>query len=139
MNGNPLNLSSYEQWLHLLVAVQHPALALPVAAPIRAPAEPDLSVAQHTLVQHAAAATVAAASTPPNVTVLLLLLLILLLLLSLYVSGASPRYSGGTPLALTPKASVAPLAAPVLMADREGIAVKLMHAFPWNPTAQVRV
>jgi hypothetical protein len=47
----------------------------------------------------------------------------------------SPRYST-TPLALTPKASM-PLAAPVLMADKEAIAVKLMHAFPWNATAQV--
>jgi hypothetical protein len=52
------------------------------------------------------------------------------------VAGASPRYSG-TPSALTPKASLAPLAAPVLMADKEAIACKLMHAFPWNPTAQV--
>jgi hypothetical protein len=33
---------------------------------------------------------------------------------------------------------MAPLAAPVLMADKEAIACKLMHAFPWNPTAQVR-
>jgi hypothetical protein len=49
----------------------------------------------------------------------------------------SPRYSGAG-LSLTPKASM-PLAAPVLMADKEAIAVKLMHAFPWNTTAQVRM
>jgi hypothetical protein len=56
--------------------------------------------------------------------------------------AASPRVLAGTPSALTPRASghiVGPAAAPILMADREIIATKLVHAFPWNASGQVRV
>jgi hypothetical protein len=37
----------------------------------------------------------------------------------------------------TPRAAALPAAAPLILSDRESIAKRLMHSFPWNPTAQV--
>eukprot|EP00878_Enallax_costatus_P006021 GHUV01006316.1.p1 GENE.GHUV01006316.1~~GHUV01006316.1.p1 ORF type:complete len:690 (+),score=196.02 GHUV01006316.1:93-2072(+) len=54
--------------------------------------------------------------------------------------ATTPRWSNTYSTApVTPRAHQPPAASPLLMADSEMLARKLMHAFPWNATAHVHL